>query len=178
MSAALRVSWRGAQVASRTGTVSFHLQQHMTTKTCFVPDALDEHLSSKAMDRVSSLGSYLERGAEMMTPEVIAGLREHRAAWRDKIEGFAISERLRHRVELLAAYFDETSGDDAADTPARREIAFALLYFLKGADRIPDLVPTFGFLDDAIIVQLVLQRQVAALRAHWLRRGRLWPAEL
>ena len=59
-------------------------------------------------------------------------------------------------------------------SPAIRESAFALLYFLKGFDRIPDSVPEIGLLDDALVVQVVFQRHEAALRAHWLRRRRPW----
>lgn len=66
--------------------------------------------------------------------------------------------------------------DGTNGTPAHREAAFALLYFLKGFDRVPDTLPEIGLLDDAMIVQIVLQRHAATLRA--LRRRRAWPAEL
>ena len=81
-------------------------------------------------------------------------------------------------LELLVTYCEEVPRDGAVGTPAHRESVFALLYFLKGFDRIPDTVPEIGLLDDAMIVQIVLQRHAATLRAHWLRHRRAWPAEI
>ena len=80
-------------------------------------------------------------------------------------------------LQLLALYLDESAAERTTLTPALREAAFALLYFLKGFDRIPDTVPEIGLLDDALIVQCVLDRHAAALRAHWLRRNRQWPLD-
>jgi uncharacterized membrane protein YkvA (DUF1232 family) len=102
-------------------------------------------------------------------------VRRHNHA---KIAGLESGSRLRRRFEVLARFLDEWSEEDGAPTVAVREAAFALLYFSTGFDRIPDSIPEIDLLDDALIVQTVLQRHATALRAHWLRRGRAWPAEL
>ena len=75
-------------------------------------------------------------------------------------------------------YFEDACRDGQAGIPAHRDAAFALLYFLKGFDRVPDSVPEVGLLDDALIIQTVVQRHMARLRAHWRRHHRTWPAEL
>jgi uncharacterized membrane protein YkvA (DUF1232 family) len=62
--------------------------------------------------------------------------------------------------------------------PARlivSEAAFALLYFERTSDLIPDSIPGMGLLDDAMIASLVLRRHETAFKhsshAHKLR----WP---
>jgi uncharacterized membrane protein YkvA (DUF1232 family) len=62
--------------------------------------------------------------------------------------------------------------------PARlivSEAAFALLYFERTNDLIPDSIPGMGLLDDAMIASLVVRRHEAAFKhsshAHKLR----WP---
>ncbi|MBK8475054.1 MAG: DUF1232 domain-containing protein [Opitutaceae bacterium] len=148
----------------------------MTTKTRSLPEALHRHLSSHGA--TASLASYLDQGAELVTAEAITVLRQQQASLHAKITALAESERLRSRIELLASVLAEASADGKEAPPAQREIAFALLYFLKGADRIPDSVPEIGLLDDAMIIQLVLQRQGATIRAYCRRHGIATPAEL
>lgn len=150
----------------------------MPTQPVSIPEVLNRHLSANSSDDLASVAAYTERGAELVSPEAIAALRRLRPQLRAKIEALEDSLHLRRRLELLALYFDEAAADGHTGTPAHREAAFALIYFLKGFDRIPDTVPEIGLLDDAMIVQLVLQRNAATLRAHWLRRRRSWPAEL
>jgi uncharacterized membrane protein YkvA (DUF1232 family) len=150
----------------------------MTTKSTSTPGALDRHLSANSRDDVPGLSAYVDRGAALVTPEAIAALQRLRKPLHRKIDALKESEHLRHRLELLATYFEEACTDGHKGTPAHCEAAFALLYFLKGFDRIPDSVPQIGLLDDALIVQIVLQRNHTTLRGHWLRRRRTWPVEI
>lgn len=150
----------------------------MTTKSTSVPEALNQHLSTNSAGDLTSLTQYLDRGAELVTPEAIKALRRMRTQLEKKVAGLGDSERLRRRIEVLAVYLDEAGVEAPADPQAQREVAFALLYFLKGFDRIPDTVPEIGLLDDAMIVQTVLQRHATVLQAHWQRQGRTWPADL
>ena len=94
-----------------------------------------------------------------------------------KIAAVADSAVLRQRLELLTSYFMATS-DAPTDATTQREVAFALLYFLKGFDRIPDSVPEVGLLDDAMIVQTVLQRHETVLEAHAMRESRGQPGNV
>ncbi|WP_414660149.1 DUF1232 domain-containing protein [Horticoccus sp. 23ND18S-11] len=148
------------------------------SKNISVPEPLNRHLSANTRDDLPGVATYIDGGAAHVTAEAVMALQHLRKPLHAKIAALKESGDLQRRLELLATYFDEASTDGIRGTPAHREAAFALLYFLKGFDRIPDSVPEVGLLDDAMIVQIVLQRHAATLRTHWLRRGRTWPAEL
>lgn len=150
----------------------------LTSSADSIPDTLDRFLSANSYDDFPGVSAYIDRGAALVTAEALNGLRRLRWPLHKKIAALQDSEHLQHRLELLATYVEEASAEGKVATPALRETAFALLYFLKGFDRIPDSVPEVGLLDDAMIVQVVLQRHASALRGHWLRRRRSWPAEL
>ena len=136
-----------------------------------LPDALQKYLSTNSSADIPSLAQYVEQGAELVTPEAMEVLRRMQAQLEAKIAAIADSALLRQRLELLTSYFMATSGP-ASDATTLREVAFALLYFLKGFDRIPDSVPEIGLLDDAMIVQSVLQRHETVLEAHATRQNR------
>lgn len=150
----------------------------MTTKPRSIPAALNRQLSANSPDDIPGVDAYVDRGATLVTPDAIAALQSLCTPLHKKIDALKESGHLRRRLELLAIYFEEAGSDGFKGTPAHCEAAFALLYFLKGFDRIPDFVPEVGLLDDALVVQVVLQRQATTLRAHWLRRRRVWPLEL
>lgn len=150
----------------------------MTASSDSIPDTLDRFLSANSRDDIPGVSAYIDRGAALVTAEALAGLRRLRKPLHKKIAALKESGHLQHRLEVLATYCEEAEAEGQPATPALRETAFALLYFLKGFDRIPDSVPEVGLLDDAMIVQIVLQRHASALRGHWLRRRRSWPAEL
>ncbi len=143
-----------------------------------IPETLNRHLSAHTEADNVSINDYINRGAALVTPEALQALRSLLPALRRKTDTVKDSDRLRHRLKVLTSYFDETAGSSFADPAAESEIAFALLYFLKGFDRIPDSVPEIGLLDDAMIVEIVLQRHLTTLRGHWLRTHRPWPANL
>ena len=44
------------------------------------------------------------------------------------------------------------------------EAAFALLYFQRAIDLIPDSIPGLGLLDDSMIVEMVLRGQETAFK--------------
>lgn len=141
-------------------------------------DNLKRLLSAADNEEPFSITGYLERGAGCITPEAVTELRRLRPQLYKKIDQVDNSDRFRLRLRILAQYFEEGALSHEADHSAYRETVFALLYFLKGFDRIPDSIPEIGLLDDAMIVQVVLQQNAAALRAHWLKHGRVWPSEL
>ncbi len=148
----------------------------ITTETT-LPSDLDRYLASHSAGEIPGTADYVERGGALVTSRSLTGLRTLRGPLLAKISGLERGALLRQRLELLGLFLDECAAERATLTPAIRESAFALLYFLKGFDRIPDTVPEIGLLDDALVVDAVLERNAAALRAHWLRRQRLWPLD-
>ena len=136
-----------------------------------LPDPLQKYLSTNTSADVPSLAQYVDEGANLVTPEAIATLRGMHAPLVAKIAGIVDSAVLRQRLELLMSYFEATS-ETPKDSTTLREVAFALLYFLKGLDRIPDSVPEVGLLDDAMVVQSVLQRHETVLEAYAKRMSR------
>ena len=55
------------------------------------------------------------------------------------------------------------------------EAAFALLYFQRATDLIPDSIPGMGLLDDAIIVRIVLDRHEHAFKSNPDAYNLSWP---
>ena len=142
-----------------------------------LPEPLQKYLSTNSSADVPSLAQYVDQGAALVTAEAITALRGLHAPLQAKIAAVADSAVLRQRLELLTSYFMATS-DAPTDATTQREVAFALLYFLKGFDRIPDSVPEVGLLDDAMIVQTVLQRHETVLEAHAMRESRGQPGNV
>ncbi len=145
------------------------------TQITSISEALNEHLSANSHDGIPGVASYVESGAALVTPEAITTLVHLRTPLRRKIDDVKDSVLLRERLKLLTLFFDEAVVKGPPSAPAHREVTFALLYFFKGYDRIPDNVPEVGLLDDAMIVQVVLQQHAGTLQAHWQRHGRTWP---
>lgn len=147
----------------------------MITQKLSLPEQLDRYLRTSSENETTSIPDFLEKGGALVTNEAIVALRDILPALKEKNRGVRESQRLQRRLDILIRYFEETLGDVTASLPARRDVTFALFYFLKGYDRIPDSLPEIGLLDDAIVVNEALQRHLATLREHWLKRGRNWP---
>ncbi|MEE8118178.1 MAG: YkvA family protein [Gammaproteobacteria bacterium] len=65
-----------------------------------------------------------------------------------------IAERLE-KVEVMSAMITDTGW--ALPTPERDRVLAALAYFCDPEDLIPDSIPGLGFLDDAIMVELIVR---------------------
>jgi uncharacterized membrane protein YkvA (DUF1232 family) len=153
-----------------------HPASPLTDSPLSLPADLQHHLTTATPLGIDTISAYIERGAELVTAGALAVLLDSRDQLHAKIAGLTESAHLRRRLHQLACYFDEACRDGHFGTRPHREVAFALLYFLKGADRIPDAVPQIGLLDDAVVAQIVYATNETALRAHWLRHRRAWAA--
>jgi uncharacterized membrane protein YkvA (DUF1232 family) len=73
---------------------------------------------------------------------------------------------LADQLEFLCLFVGEQVArlSPDLDTDPAAEAAFAMLYFQREIDLIPDPIPGIGLLDDAIIVDLVLCRQDQAFQ--------------
>jgi uncharacterized membrane protein YkvA (DUF1232 family) len=123
-----------------------------------------------------SLSLQVAQGAECVSAGDLAELHRLLPEVRSKAARITASKRLRQRVELLSAFLQDSPA--GADSPAHREVAFVLYYFLKGQDLIPDAIPDIGLLDDALLVDAALQRNLLALQSHRADRGLPWPANI
>jgi uncharacterized membrane protein YkvA (DUF1232 family) len=87
-------------------------------------------------------------------PRTIANARKLLA----DIKGASVPEFIRDRLLKLEKFIEMLEDADWALTGVNRErIVTALAYFNEPVDLIPDSVPGIGFLDDAIMVQLVVE---------------------
>jgi len=85
---------------------------------------------------------------------------------------------LSEQLEFLCLFFEEQivrRNRDAAEEPVA-EAPFALLYFQRTTDLIPDSIPGMGLLDDAIIVRIVLGRHEHAFKSSSNAYKLSWPA--
>ena len=150
----------------------------MSTAPSRLPSALDRHLATPAPGEIIGIPDYVEKGGELVTPTALKNLLGLWTSLQRKVARVKEGSRLRRRMDVLALFVEEAQEGSGSSGPALREAAFALLYFLKGFDRIPDAVPEVGLVDDAMVVQAVLDRHAPALRAHWTRHQRVWSEEL
>ncbi len=123
--------------------------------------------------REATPSQHLERGAACVCDEDRVALGRLRPALAAKLAGVGDSARLKERIGLLLRFLEEAPADPGS--AAQREAAFAVFYFLKGFDLIPDSLPGVGLLDDAMLVETALRRNEHELREHWTARGRAWP---
>lgn len=121
--------------------------------------------------RERSPAMHVELGAVCVSPADLARLRRLAPQLAAKTARVIDSPRLRLRLELLQEFLASSRAAGRAEL----EVAFALYYFLKGYDLIPDSVPEVGLLDDALIVEAALRRNEHDLRTHWAALGRPWP---
>jgi uncharacterized membrane protein YkvA (DUF1232 family) len=95
-----------------------------------------------------------ERSAGIDEAKLVAGVRklieEIRGA---HAAGFVVQrlEKLERMVKMLEDKEWDMEGKD------RSRVADGLVYFAEGEDLIPDRIPGLGYLDDAIMIELVVQ---------------------
>lgn len=152
-------------------------KSHGTATEPKAKDPLTEFLTDPETKHLST-AEYVSRGVSHVTDRHLRQMQPRLDVLRERIVKINDSSRLQYRLAMFAQFFEETANDVEAHTPARKEVAFALAYFFHGGDRIPDGTPRYGLLDDALIVEAVLERNEAALREHWHREGRQWPEGL
>ena len=148
----------------------------MKTRKNLIPKELIQYLRALPDGPAPTTASYVARGGDLVTSEAILTLREMLPDIRKKLCQLHAPSPFVQSMELLAVYFEESLGAPSNVWPARQQIAFALLYFLKGYDRIPDSIPEIGFVDDAAVINQVIENHRQILREHWAHRNWQWPA--
>ncbi len=81
---------------------------------------------------------------------------------------------LAEQLRFLSRFVEEEIGRGQVGEIVG-EAGFALLYFQRATDLIPDSIPGLGLLDDAIIVRIVLHRHAKAFESSLHAQGLSWP---
>ncbi|MBX3727510.1 MAG: DUF1232 domain-containing protein [Xanthomonadales bacterium] len=104
-----------------------------------------------------------QRNSGLSAAEICA----HAAALLEKVRSRRVpdfvSDRMRHLVSLIAMVQDQAWNLEDED---KTRVLAALSYFSEPHDDIPDSVPVFGFLDDAIMIELVMRELRHELEAY------------
>ena len=125
------------------------------------------------------LHDYIQGQAALISISDIKGLLSDLPALHVRIA--KISSRvypyLADQLAFLALVMSDAVTDPFCDpsSPAAGEAAFALLYFQRTTDLIPDSMPGMGLLDDAIVVSIVLRRNEEIYRRSRHADRLRWP---
>ncbi|HSI15624.1 MAG TPA: YkvA family protein [Chthoniobacter sp.] len=126
-------------------------------------------------DKGVDFENFLDEGVRLLESDgrrdigsMIPELRAKIATLRDK------HPLLARRLEFLETVL--VVGMEPLLERADNEIHFALLYAIAEVDLVPDVFPDVGYVDDAIICELVLTRHAAFFERFCAARGMDWSA--
>ena len=109
---------------------------------------------------------YLENGAARLTPRQVHQLVSDLPELRDEFAKMRASTfpETERQLWFLAAIVEAVWTESYRDMPYRAalEAAFAVSYFHRAVDLIPDTLEVIGLTDDAAVVQTVLARNARA----------------
>lgn len=85
----------------------------------------------------------------------------------DEMEKSELPEFVRTRMASLATLIDAVQDTEwQIPEEERKEIIASLAYFSEPEDVVPDHIPGLGYIDDAIMIELVLQDMSLDLKAY------------
>lgn len=121
-------------------------------------------LSEEDLKRFRKLARQARTAAKELTEERVVSAAKEVLAQVDKRQGGDfVSERLGKLTVLI-----DMLEDDAWALPEedKKRVVTALAYFADPADLIPDHIPGLGFLDDAIMVELICRELKHEIEAY------------
>jgi len=140
----------------------------MTTKSSDFKEAMTRELN----EFIQSQAGALSRAELDRLNADLPGLRERFAEIPPSTYP-DLANQLEFLSQVVEDYVTEPERDPISPTAA--EAAFALLYFQRSTDLIPDLIPGLGLLDDEIVVSVVLRRHERAFKRHSHAHKLRWP---
>jgi hypothetical protein len=125
----------------------------------------------------SEIDSFIERQARAVSIRDINRLIVDLPALRERFATIPMETypNLAGQLHLLSLLVEEQVVRDPAGQVVG-EAAFALLYFQRATDLIPDSIPGMGLLDDAMMVRIVLGRHEQAFKYIPHGYELSWPA--
>ena len=114
---------------------------------------------------------FVIHGASEITPreveEVVRAIPMLRAEWTTQVDHQAYPY-LAEQLDFLARLVEDFAAGLEMDIPLEvaSEAAFALVYFHREIDIIPDFIPGIGYADDAAVVETVLERHVEVFERY------------
>jgi uncharacterized membrane protein YkvA (DUF1232 family) len=125
----------------------------------------------------SEISSFIERQARAVSIREINRLIVDLPALRERFAKIPMETypHLADQLQLLSLMVEEQVVRDPAGQMVG-EAAFALLYFQRATDLIPDSIPGMGLLDDAMIVRIVLGRHQQGFKFIPHGHKLSWPA--
>jgi uncharacterized membrane protein YkvA (DUF1232 family) len=152
--------------AQSTATAMLHGRQIMTTLSNDFRERMTEEITGFIQNQARSLSLA---DIERLIADLPA-LRERFAKIPTQTYPY-----LADQLRFLSRAVEELIVRDPAGE-VLGEAAFALLYFQRATDLIPDSIPGMGLLDDAIIVRIVLSRNEHAFKSSSHGSMLSWPA--
>ncbi|AUJ72089.1 MULTISPECIES: YkvA family protein [Pseudoalteromonas] len=105
----------------------------------------------------------IEKSGDVSDAEIIAKARNLVATMEKSNLPEFVSTRLISLQTLIDAVLDE---EWQMPEDEKREIMASLAYFSEPEDIVPDHIPVLGYVDDAIMIELVLQELSLDLKAY------------
>ncbi|MBK8066602.1 MAG: DUF1232 domain-containing protein [Rhodanobacteraceae bacterium] len=112
-------------------------------------------LSEEDLEHFRAAMRRAKAAAQDLTPEQITGAAQKlfEDTQGQQVPEF-VSSRMKRLGTLIGMVHDKNWGISDSE---RNEILSALTYFSDPQDAIPDTIPVLGFLDDAIMIELVVE---------------------
>jgi uncharacterized membrane protein YkvA (DUF1232 family) len=121
-------------------------------------------LSEADLDHFRAAMRRAKDAAQNLTPaEITAAAQKLLLDSRNVAMPDFVSERMRKLDTMIAMVHDQQW---ALTDEERKEVLSALTYFCDPEDAIPDDIPVLGFLDDAIMIELVVEELKHELDAY------------
>src|SRR5499427_663319 len=123
--------------------------------------------SSDFRERIAGeIAGFIQNQARAMSITAIERLIADLPALRERFAKIPVQTHpnLAHQLQFLSLVVEDLAVRDPAGEIVG-EAAFALLYFQRATDLIPDPIPGLGLLDDAIVVRIVLGRHEDAFKS-------------